>query len=438
MSRRVLACVGLAAWLVLPGHVAGQDEPLVSARLSALAARLTAGPTNARAELDAFWAEMAKRTTPLVEPLADDRLLVTFLWRETEPLDNVAVVGWVGGFDPSANVMEKVNGSDVWFRSYVARGDLRTTYSFSANDTLEPLSPANSQERMAAFQPDPLNPRRFVFRRNPAYPGSVDRIVSVVELPHADSQPWIDEQGGVPKGALEDHDLRSVILDNDRTVTVYTPVGYDSDRTEPYPLVVLFDRAAYLRLVPTPTILDNLIAAERIPPLVAVLVGNVDRSTELACDEPFGRFLADELVPWMRNRYRVTSGSTRTVVAGSSYGGLASSCAALRHPEVFGNVLSQSGSYWWAPDDDDEREWLAREFVTRERTDTRFYLDIGLLESGPTFDGGPSMLVTNRHLRDVLQAKGYRVTYREINSGHDYISWRGTLADGLIALLGGE
>ena len=51
-------------------------------------------------------------------------------------------------------------------------------------------------------------------------------------------------------------------------------------------------------------------------------------------------------------------------------------------------------------------------------------------------DGG-SILVTNRHLRDVLRAKGYEVFYQEFQGAHDYLSWRGTIADGLI-LLGGK
>ena len=52
-----------------------------------------------------------------------------------------------------------------------------------------------------------------------------------------------------------------------------------------------------------------------------------------------------------------------------------------------------------------------------------------------TGDGG-SMLATNRHFRDVLQSRGYEVTYSEFNGGHDYACWRGSLADGLIALVG--
>jgi enterochelin esterase family protein len=46
------------------------------------------------------------------------------------------------------------------------------------------------------------------------------------------------------------------------------------------------------------------------------------------------------------------------------------------------------------------------------------------------------MLGTNRELRDVLELKGYPVTYREVDGEHDNIWWRGSLADGLIALLG--
>ncbi len=48
------------------------------------------------------------------------------------------------------------------------------------------------------------------------------------------------------------------------------------------------------------------------------------------------------------------------------------------------------------------------------------------------------MLGTNRELRDVLLLKGYSVTYKEFDSGHEYIWWRGSFADGLILLLGRE
>jgi enterochelin esterase-like enzyme len=49
---------------------------------------------------------------------------------------------------------------------------------------------------------------------------------------------------------------------------------------------------------------------------------------------------------------------------------------------------------------------------------------------------GGAILEPSRHMRDVLLAKGYEVHYQENVGGHDYLSWRGSLADGLLALVG--
>jgi enterochelin esterase family protein len=35
-----------------------------------------------------------------------------------------------------------------------------------------------------------------------------------------------------------------------------------------------------------------------------------------------------------------------------------------------------------------------------------------------------------------LLLKGYDVDYHELNGAHQYVQWRGALADGLISLLG--
>ena len=79
---------------------------------------------------------------------------------------------------------------------------------------------------------------------------------------------------------------------------------------------------------------------------------------------------------------------------------------------------------------------MAQLFVNSPKLPVRFYLDAGSLELDRD-QNGSSILVTNRHLRDVLRAKGYEVFYQEFQGAHDYLSWRGTIADGLI-LLGGK
>ncbi len=49
----------------------------------------------------------------------------------------------------------------------------------------------------------------------------------------------------------------------------------------------------------------------------------------------------------------------------------------------------------------------------------------------------PDMIEMPRRMRDALKAAGHDVVrYREFNGGHDYVCWRGTLADALIAIAG--
>src|SRR5207237_641557 len=57
-------------------------------------------------------------------------------------------------------------------------------------------------------------------------------------------------------------------------------------------------------------------------------------------------FLSNELVLWVRSTYRATDNPAQTVIGGSSLGGLASTFNAGHRTDVFGKVLSQSGSYW--------------------------------------------------------------------------------------------
>jgi enterochelin esterase family protein len=45
------------------------------------------------------------------------------------------------------------------------------------------------------------------------------------------------------------------------------------------------------------------------------------------------------------------------------------------------------------------------------------------------------MVHVNRHVRDVLIAKGYDVTYREISGGHDPYNWETALPAALTSLL---
>jgi enterochelin esterase-like enzyme len=403
--------------MLLVSAIARADAPpavahdlLRSPRLAALQAKLAAHDNGAEA---AFWHQLESEGAPIVEDIhTPGQLLVTFVWRGTSATRYVQLGGPVG-MSREESELSRLPESNVFWMSLSLPDTGRFTYFFIINHD------PGTEPRPEYCHHDPLN-------RHPY------DVMSLFELPRAPSQPSIVAHRATAAGALWHHKIRAAKPQEERQLFVYTPAGY-SPKGPAYPLLIAFDAESALGPIPLPVILDELIAAKRIPPVVALLIGNVDRDRDLPPNPAFADLVALDLVPWMREHYHATSDPRRTVISGISFGGLASAYGALRHPDVYGNVLSQSGSFWWGPKDG-EPEATARDFATTPRQSLRFWMEVGTFEGG-----GPrketTQLAANRHLRDVLQARGYEVSYREFEGEHSYVSWRGTIADGLIALL---
>jgi len=227
-----------------------------------------------------------------------------------------------------------------------------------------------------------------------------------------------------------------------RDIWIYTPPGYDAKATTVYPLIVEFDGFENRDTMPLPFILDTLLATKAAPAAVAVLIDDGESATRIADLGNAHRmvdFLSRQLVPHVRARWRVTTDPHRVIVTGSSAGGLAAAYVALEKPELFGNVLSQSGAFWRGAEasNDAPYEWLTASVAAKPRRDIRFYMDVGEYEDHATLGGsGPNFLAANRRFRDALLANGYRVTYAEIPQGqHAPQYWMKTLPAGIVELL---
>ena len=381
-----------------------------------------------------FWNEMKLQGTPLIEAIPEDRnhVQLTFLYRSQGSTKSVVLLAQLyvdDNRDDSLRVMTRLLDTDIWYKSYWIRSDMRFSYSFVPNPT--PQSLGNNPDLHPG---DPLNPKSLTTGTNVGN--------SVVELPDALPQRWIISDDHIPHGRIEEEQIESKVLKTSRRAWIYTPPGYDRSRESRYPLLVCFDGWVYSRaeFVATPTILDNLIAAKKIPAMIALFVDQApqpQRNIELTNDDLFLEYVANELLAHVRQKWRITSDPSQTVVCGSSTGGLASAFFAFRRPDAFGNVLSQSGAFWPGRNrSDPQHEWLTTQIQSAPRVAVRFVLQVGILETGgPTPFNGPSILKTNRHLRDVLIAKGYPVDYQEVAGGHEPLSWRGGLAEGLISLM---
>jgi enterochelin esterase family protein len=397
--------------------------------------------------LENFWQRVREMKTPVIErdPADKGSILVTFVTRApagySYPVPAVhGTYGWHGLYR-----LESVPSTDIWMKTIRFPSTTRTGYWLTS-----PRGRVSDPEAIDVFSvfADPSTPAQEVYldplsRHAAPYfstaTGNVSRY-SWFEGPDAPPEPFLAPQSGVPRGTVTTRVAKSVLLGNARDISIYTPPGYRKEGARDYPLLLIFDRDEYLATVQVPSLLDAMIHARAVPPVVAVFVdviGYAERGRELPGDPTFQRFIREELLPPLEREFGLTSDPARRVVAGCSYGGLAATLIARRYPESFGAVVSQSGAFSRVPASalpngagpPENYGEVARLFAEAPRLPIRFSLDVGLLERG-------GMIGSNRHMRDVLLAKGYAVDYSEFMGAHDWIGWRGSLPGRLAAVLG--
>jgi len=419
-----LIASALIAALVAPasGQQAALRDSVASAPLTRLAAAVERGRDGAA---DDFWRSARERGTPLVEPAPEaGHSVVTFVYRGGPGVEGVRlesnlsallIQGVTTDFD-SLGGMERMPGTDVWQLSFRLRNDIRVPYRFevrAADSTRSEL--------------DPLNPSVWEPERE-------GLAASILELPGAPPQPWRafseSDRGDWDQWRFEEGP------DSGRIVYIYKPESWDPERPEPYPVLVGLGAFSHGIGMRVDRVVDHLIDAGRLEPTVVVLpdLGPASAATGYRSTTDF---VADRLLPGLRSDYNLAEEPERVVLSGTSRRGMAASLVALRRPDAVGNVLSLSGSYYWKPADRVEYEWAAYLYARRPRQPVRFYLTAGELETVVTpGNAGHYMVATNRRFRDVLLARGYRVTYTEFNGVHSELSWQDELARGLAHLVG--
>jgi len=372
-------------------------------------------------QIKQFWDSIISKGTPMVEKCRDSNsLIITFLYRNKDNRIKVRIDiknGYLGN-GAGDMMLLPVRNTDVWYRTYKIPIDLTISYRYNLTDSSGTINVT-----------DKFN--------NNLIPVGLDTNYSYNAFDYSldSSNVWFYEIEGVSKGTLTEYEIESRILNNSRSVMVYKPFGY-SEKTE-YPSIVIFDQSLYLERVPLPIILDNLIADKKIPPCVAIMIDNQPverRELELPIYKPFADFVALELMPWAYQNFKISKDPDKSIVAGVSYGGLASAYIALNYSSIFGNVLSQSGSYWRGIKVTDSIPWLTEQYKSSQKLPVRFYLDCGLQETVMRSFSNFNFILNHRKMRDVLKSKGYEIYYQEFQSGHDWTGWRKTLPDGLMVL----
>ena len=134
-------------------------------------------------------------------------------------------------------------------------------------------------------------------------------------------------------------------LRRDCPVTLYLPARFRRPTGTRYPLLIVHDGGDYLRYAAAKTVLDNLIHRLDVAELVAAFVYPGDRLAEYANSAAHARFLTAELLPRLEAELPLAGTPSGRCLMGSSFGAVASLATAYRHPEVYGSLLLQSGSF---------------------------------------------------------------------------------------------
>ena len=198
----------------------------------------------------------------------------------------------------------------------------------------------------------------------PLYPANAPDGDYRIAPPYTNA-PELTPDPNVPKGVVQRFTMNSTdsklypgisktapgrVVPYTRQVTVYIPSQYVPGT--PAPFLVSQDSMGRGEL---PTILDNMIAARRLPVMVAIMINSgggdaqgSERGLEYdTMSGKYAEFVENEVLPKITQDYHVTfttNPNARMTMGGSS-GGSAALSMAWYHPELYHRVLTYSGTY---------------------------------------------------------------------------------------------
>lgn len=250
-------------------------------------------------------------------------------------------------------------------------------------------------------------------------PGEASEIFEINEVPHGTlSKIWYD----------------SPTLDLNRRMYVYTPPGYEGSK-EKYPVLYLLhggggDEDAWTSLGRTNFIMDNLIAEDKVLPMIVVMTnGNAFQTSSLKTspDAPeltrenyrqysglFEKSLVKDVIPFIEKNYRVKPGKEHRAIAGLSMGGGHTVTATTEYPDVFGYIGVFSAGIWEGNTDMEEK------FLALKKSGIHKYW-VGCGEED-------FVMESNKRLLDMLEKTGIEHEYHQSAGGHTWANWRDYLS----------
>lgn len=163
-------------------------------------------------------------------------------------------------------------------------------------------------------------------------------------------------------------------------VRVFHPPGYGENTLARYPVIYMQDGQNLFFTDEAfgghDWMIDETVrvlgAMNLVRPVIVVGVYPQDRMVDYTRPgyEEYGRYLVDEVKPWVDATYRTLTGPRDTAVMGSSLGGVVSFFLAWQWPDVFGNAGCLSSTFGYRDD-------LFERVATEPKRPIKVYLDSG-------------------------------------------------------------
>lgn len=225
--------------------------------------------------------------------------------------------------------------------------------------------------------------------------------------------------------------FHSRALRNRRSIYLYLPPSYFTDSAATrYPCVYILDAHENLGRANLPSVFDADIAAQVLPPFIAVFVEHLRRRRgdeftpffERGRHGGFLKLLSDELVPWVDHHLRTRPHRDRRVIVGQSFGGTAVVSILATLPELFRNGVALSPVVLWS-----HHHHRHQVLPRRLSGDARWYVAcVGNKEERP-------------HARELvarLRQAGANPVFHDTVASHEYEAWVPHVRAGLSHVLG--
>lgn len=323
-------------------------------------------------------------------------------------------VSWMGdfnawGYDKKLSVQGRLFGKDLWILKASFPKDARLDYKILLNGSdwrLDPINPFQQWSGVGGGSPN-----------------------SELRMPM-----WKEDSALAPNqiangGELSDDILFfSASLGYQVMFKIFTPPQYET--LQGLPIIYVTDGYEYLhpKLGNMVAVLNNLILAKKIQPIVVVFVdhrepvnrSNNRRMEELAINPKYLSFFTDELVPHVEKNLKVSGKPSERGILGTSMGGLTAAYFAFSKSDVFGLCGIQSPSF-------NNRPKIYTICDSPESPKIKVSMTSGVIHDAS--DG-------TRKMRAILENNACVYHYKEVNEGHSWGNWRNLIDDILIDLFG--